>query len=180
MPPPAGAPPEKAVTQLLLDWKNGNQEALHLLVPLVYGELRRLADRCLRDERTAATIQPTTLVHEAYPRLVSQNLPGNIDGYVDTSRATETITALSPTSPTGVVFEEWKVFCPPVPPTGTPTFQIAGAKLTVERGTSAYALAFYKVNPGRSVRARNLRISTPATFLHSPRMRRLAHWCWKS
>ncbi len=64
-----------AITRLLLDWKSGNKEALDLLVPLVYQELRRLADHCLRDERAAATIQPTALVHEAYLRLVSQNLP---------------------------------------------------------------------------------------------------------
>jgi RNA polymerase sigma factor (TIGR02999 family) len=66
---------ERAVTQLLIDWKNGNKEALDLLVPLVYRKLRRLADGYLRDERFAATIQPTALVHEAYLRLVSQNLP---------------------------------------------------------------------------------------------------------
>lgn len=64
-----------AVTQLLLDWKSGNKEALDLLVPLVYQELRRLADHYLRDERVAATSQPTALVHEAYLRLVAQNLP---------------------------------------------------------------------------------------------------------
>ncbi len=71
----AEMPPERNVTQLLIDWKNGNKESLELLVPLVYQELRRLADHYLRDERAAATIQPTALVHEAYLRLVSQNLP---------------------------------------------------------------------------------------------------------
>jgi RNA polymerase sigma factor (TIGR02999 family) len=75
MQPPAEASPEKAVTQLLIDWKNGHKEALDLLIPFVYQELRRLADHYLRDERSAATIQPTALVHEAYLRLVSQNLP---------------------------------------------------------------------------------------------------------
>jgi RNA polymerase sigma factor (TIGR02999 family) len=75
MEPSAEAPPERAVTQLLLEWKSGSREALDLLVPLVYQELRRLADRYLRDERAAATIQPTALVHEVYLRLVSQNLP---------------------------------------------------------------------------------------------------------
>jgi RNA polymerase sigma-70 factor (ECF subfamily) len=75
MEPSAEAPPERAVTQLLLEWKSGSKEALDLLVPLVYQELRRLADHYLRDERAAATIQPTALVHEAYLRLVSQNLP---------------------------------------------------------------------------------------------------------
>ena len=67
--------PEQAVTKLLIDWKSGNKEALDLLTPLVYNELRRLADRYLRDERSAATLQPTALVHEAYLRLVAQSLP---------------------------------------------------------------------------------------------------------
>jgi len=67
--------PERGVTQLLFDWKNGDKEALDLLVPLVYRELRRLADHCLGDERAAATTPPTALVHEAYLRLVSQNMP---------------------------------------------------------------------------------------------------------
>lgn len=75
MQPSAEARPEGAVTRLLLEWKSGKKEALDLLVPLVYQELRRLADHYLRDERAAATIQPTALVHEAYLRLVSQNMP---------------------------------------------------------------------------------------------------------
>jgi RNA polymerase sigma-70 factor (ECF subfamily) len=68
-------PPPEAVTQLLIEWKSGHQEALELLVPFVYRELRRLADHYLRDERSAATMQPTALVHEAYLRLVAQTLP---------------------------------------------------------------------------------------------------------
>ena len=75
LPPRSYDHPETSVTQLLLKWKSGSKEALDLLVPLVYQELRRLADHYLRDERAAATIQPTALVHEAYLRLVSQNLP---------------------------------------------------------------------------------------------------------
>ena len=65
----------EAVTQLPIDWKSGNQQALDLLVPLVYRELRCLADHYLRDERSAATLQPTVLVHEAYLRLVAQAHP---------------------------------------------------------------------------------------------------------
>jgi RNA polymerase sigma factor (TIGR02999 family) len=75
MPSASEAYPDPAVTQLLIEWKSGKKEALDLLVPLVYGELRRLADHYLRDERAAATLQPTVLVHEAYLRLVAQNLP---------------------------------------------------------------------------------------------------------
>jgi RNA polymerase sigma factor (TIGR02999 family) len=63
------------VTKLLIDWKSGNQQAMDLLVPLVYDEMRRLAASYLSDERSAATLQPTALVHEAYLRLVAQKLP---------------------------------------------------------------------------------------------------------
>jgi RNA polymerase sigma-70 factor (ECF subfamily) len=64
-----------AGTQLLVDWKSGKKEALDRLVPLVYQELRRLADRYFQNERAAATLQPTSPVDEAYLRLVSQDLP---------------------------------------------------------------------------------------------------------
>src|ERR1700704_5283013 len=67
--------PEQQVTQLLIEWKQGNQAAVDALTPIVYDELRRMAGRYLRDERSAATLQPTALVHEAYLRLVAQNLP---------------------------------------------------------------------------------------------------------
>ena len=63
------------VTRLLMDWKGGNREALNRLTPIVYQELRRLADAYLRDEHAANTLQPTALVHEAYIRLVAQNMP---------------------------------------------------------------------------------------------------------
>ncbi len=72
---PSEGSSQHAVTRLLLDWKNGSKDALDLLTPLVYDELRRLADHYLRDERAAATLQPTSLVHEAYLRLVAQSLP---------------------------------------------------------------------------------------------------------
>ncbi len=60
------------VTQLLAAWSNGDQEAQERLIPLVYDELRQLADRYLRRERPDHTLQPTALVHEAYLRLVKQ------------------------------------------------------------------------------------------------------------
>jgi RNA polymerase sigma-70 factor, ECF subfamily len=63
------------VTRLLIEWKQGNQRAIDLLIPIVYDEMRRLAQNYLRDERTADTLQPTALVHEAYLRLVGQSLP---------------------------------------------------------------------------------------------------------
>ena len=68
-------PVSEEVTRLLIEWKQGNQAAVDLLVPLVYDEMRRLAESYLRDERAAATLQPTVLVHEAYLRLVAQHLP---------------------------------------------------------------------------------------------------------
>jgi RNA polymerase sigma factor (TIGR02999 family) len=72
---PSGDSLQEPVTRLLIEWKAGSKEALDLLTPLVYKELRRLADHYLRDERAAATLQPTALVHEAYLRLVAQSLP---------------------------------------------------------------------------------------------------------
>src|SRR4030095_2903548 len=63
------------VTRLLIEWKQGNRKAIDLLIPIVYDERRRLAQKYLRDERAADTLQPTALVHEAYLRLVGQSLP---------------------------------------------------------------------------------------------------------
>ena len=60
------------VTQLLLDWSNGDQAALAKLMPLVHDELRRLAHHYMRRERADHTLQTTALVHEAYLRLVDQ------------------------------------------------------------------------------------------------------------
>jgi RNA polymerase sigma factor (TIGR02999 family) len=60
------------VTALLGEWSRGNREALNELLPLVYGELRRMAARRLRRERADHTLQPTALVHEAYLRLIDQ------------------------------------------------------------------------------------------------------------
>jgi RNA polymerase sigma-70 factor (ECF subfamily) len=57
------------VTQLLIDWGNGNQAALDKLTPLVYEELRRLAHRYMSRERQGHTLQTTALVGEAYLRL---------------------------------------------------------------------------------------------------------------
>jgi RNA polymerase sigma factor (TIGR02999 family) len=62
----------KEVTQLLLDCRDGNKEALDRLMPLVYDELRRLAKSYMRRERPDNTLQPTALVNEAYLRLIDQ------------------------------------------------------------------------------------------------------------
>jgi len=60
------------VTRLLLEWGAGDRAALDRLVPLVFDELRRLAQSYLRRERADHTLQPTALVNEAYLRLVDQ------------------------------------------------------------------------------------------------------------
>ena len=62
----------KNVTDLLIDWSKGDQEALNKLMPLVYDELHRLASRYLRHEHPGHTLQTTALVHEAYLKLVDQ------------------------------------------------------------------------------------------------------------
>jgi RNA polymerase sigma factor (TIGR02999 family) len=58
------------ITELLADWRNGNQAAFDRLLPLVYDELRRLASAYMRRERPDHVLQTTALVHEAYLRLV--------------------------------------------------------------------------------------------------------------
>ena len=58
------------VTRLLQDWRNGDKAALEKLTPLVYDELRRLANHYLRGERKDHTLQGTALVHEAYMKMV--------------------------------------------------------------------------------------------------------------
>jgi RNA polymerase sigma-70 factor, ECF subfamily len=60
------------VTQLLLSWAQGDQQALNQLVPLVYDECRRIAEKQLRRERDDHTLNPTALVNELYIRLVEQ------------------------------------------------------------------------------------------------------------
>ena len=65
-------PTPQEVTQLLVEWQNGSQQALDQLMPLVYGELRAIAGRYLSRERSDHTLQSTSLVHEAYFKLIDQ------------------------------------------------------------------------------------------------------------
>src|SRR6185503_20192701 len=60
------------VTRLLKEWSDGRQDALDMLLPQIYAELRRLASSYLRRERSDHTLQATALVHEAFIRLVDQ------------------------------------------------------------------------------------------------------------
>ena len=66
------------VSALLIKWRAGDQQALQALIPLVYQELRRIAQHHLRQERPDHTLQSTALVHEAYLRLMKQG-PSDIE-----------------------------------------------------------------------------------------------------
>ena len=63
------------VSKLLHAWGGGDQNALEALTPIVYDELRRLARRYMRLERSGHSLQSTALVNEAYLRLVGLNAP---------------------------------------------------------------------------------------------------------
>jgi len=65
-------PSAQNVTEMLRDWRNGDQEALEQLIPVVYDELHRQAARYLRREHPGHTLQTTALIHEAYLRLIKQ------------------------------------------------------------------------------------------------------------
>jgi RNA polymerase sigma factor (TIGR02999 family) len=68
----SSAPAPGDVTRLLQLWSGGDRDALERLVPLVYGELRRLAGRYMKRERPNHTLEPTAVVHEAFLRLIEQ------------------------------------------------------------------------------------------------------------
>jgi RNA polymerase sigma factor (TIGR02999 family) len=61
------------ITGLLNAWSNGDEDALAKLIPIVYGELRRIAQRQMAREHPGHTLQPSALVNEAYIRLVDCN-----------------------------------------------------------------------------------------------------------
>ena len=65
-------PARKEVTQLLVAWSHGDQAALDDLLPLVYAELHRIAQRYMRHENPGHTLQTTALINEAYLRLMGQ------------------------------------------------------------------------------------------------------------
>jgi RNA polymerase sigma factor (TIGR02999 family) len=66
---------QQRVTELLVQWSQGNDAALAELTPLVYEELRRVAHHHLIGQRPDHTLQTTALVHEAYLRLADQTNP---------------------------------------------------------------------------------------------------------
>ena len=69
-------PSQANVTELLHAWSDGHPAAIDKLIPLIYDEIRRIAEHYLRRERPNHTLQPTALVHEAYLRLVDQKQTG--------------------------------------------------------------------------------------------------------
>lgn len=69
-------PQPEEISELLRAWSSGDKTALDRLAPMVYNELRLIARRYMRDERSGITLQTTALVHEAFLRLVDAR---NID-----------------------------------------------------------------------------------------------------
>jgi len=70
----SGSTGPSEVTRLLAEWSEGDEEAFHRLVPMVYAELQRLAHLALRGEAPGHTLQTTALVHEAYVRLAGSEV----------------------------------------------------------------------------------------------------------
>jgi RNA polymerase sigma factor (TIGR02999 family) len=60
------------ISRLLAAWNSGDKAALDELMPLVYGELHRIAKRCMAGQSPGHTLQTTALIHEAYLRLAGQ------------------------------------------------------------------------------------------------------------
>ena len=61
------------ITKMLQKWSDGDQEALDMLMPLVYDQLKNLARACVRNEREGHTLNTTALVHEAYLKMADIN-----------------------------------------------------------------------------------------------------------
>ena len=66
--------PHSKITVLLHAWRSGDSNAMEELMPLVYDQLRSLASRYMRQERSGHTLSPTALVHEAYLKLLSSDV----------------------------------------------------------------------------------------------------------
>ncbi len=70
-------PQDRSVTELLIDWRGGDDQALESLAPKVYEELRRIAHCHLRGEKTEQTLSATDLLHETFLRLVDVDVAWN-------------------------------------------------------------------------------------------------------
>jgi ECF sigma factor len=64
------------ITELLLAWRSGDEQALEKLTPRVYSELHQAARRCMRKERDGHTLQTTALINELYLRLLRSTASG--------------------------------------------------------------------------------------------------------
>ncbi len=64
--------PQKDITQFLHEISNGNKSVVDNLIPIVYDHLRQMASNQMHSERSGHTLSPTSLVHEAYMKLVDQ------------------------------------------------------------------------------------------------------------
>jgi RNA polymerase sigma-70 factor (ECF subfamily) len=67
------SPSAQQVTQLLIEWGNGNHAALEELMPVVYAELHKMAKRYMGQQNPNHTLQTTALIHEAYLRLAGDS-----------------------------------------------------------------------------------------------------------
>jgi RNA polymerase sigma factor (TIGR02999 family) len=65
---------DNAVTQILLNWRAGDNQALNQLIPLVHDNLRQLANKYMRSEREGHTLQATALVNEAFLKLCDSDI----------------------------------------------------------------------------------------------------------
>lgn len=70
----AGSFVSESVTILLDAWRSGDADALERLTPLVYNELRRLAQRYMNAERAGHTLQATAVVNEAFVKLIDMEV----------------------------------------------------------------------------------------------------------
>jgi RNA polymerase sigma factor (TIGR02999 family) len=73
IPTTTGMASSHEVTELLIEWSEGSQAALDRLMPLIYGELRRIAARYMAAQRPTHTLQTTALIHEAYLRMAGKS-----------------------------------------------------------------------------------------------------------
>jgi RNA polymerase sigma factor (TIGR02999 family) len=65
---------DNLVTQILINWQDGDEQALNQLIPLVHDNLRKLADKYMRAERAGHTLQATALVNEAFLKLCGSDI----------------------------------------------------------------------------------------------------------
>ena len=65
---------DQDITRLLRQWREGSDDALEQLTPLVYSQLRLLAGRIFSGESRGHTLQPTVLVNEVFQRLIGKDI----------------------------------------------------------------------------------------------------------